>query len=141
MSTVYISTNIKHLRKVNKITQKELADMIGKTYASVGAYELEKNIPPLEIIIQIAQVFKVSVEDFIFKNMALEQYDIVEEEPAFYDGIKDKLITLLEDKVSYLEEKIARYERFIIDQTEAKIEGYEERIKRELPEVARELGL
>ena len=116
---MYIHLNLKYLRKANKVTQKELAEDLGKTHTAVGAYEKQKIVPPINVIIEICEYFKVSVEDFLFKNMELEEYQVVDEPPMDYEEMKDKLIKLLEEKVAM----------------------YEAVIKRDAPDVARELGL
>ena len=116
---LHLPRNIRYLRKINKITQNELGEHLGKKHTVVGGYENEKIVPPVNVLIEISEFFKVGVEDLLFKNMELEEYEVVEEPPMDYEEMKDKLIELLE-------EKVARYEAVI---------------KRDAPDVARGLGL
>lgn len=55
-----IAVNIQLARKNAKLTQKELADAIGKTTSSVQKYELGLSMPPLDVLNQIASVLGVS---------------------------------------------------------------------------------
>ena len=96
--------NILHLRKHHELTQEELGEKIGKTRAAIVGYERETITPPIEVLIALCQFFKVSVDDMLFKNLAVETY--VPAESLGYDEMKDKLIALLEEKVARYEAEI-----------------------------------
>ncbi len=53
---------IKNLRKQKKWTQKELAAKIEVRFAQLNKYECGLHVPPLEKIIQLAEVFDTTVD-------------------------------------------------------------------------------
>lgn len=60
-----IGENIKAARKSKGITQKELAEKIGKSFSVVQKYELGLTVPPLDVIELISSVLEVSVESLV----------------------------------------------------------------------------
>ena len=65
MVTEDVSKFIKEIRKKNNLTQKELADKLGVTYQAVSKWENGKNIPDIETLKEISNIFKVDVNDII----------------------------------------------------------------------------
>lgn len=55
--------DLKNIRKENNISQKTLADLIGKSVSSIRKYESGDTQPPLSVIEEIAHVLRVSVAD------------------------------------------------------------------------------
>ena len=53
---------IKQLRKQKKWTQKELAAKIDMRFAQLNKYECGLHVPPLDKIIQLAEVFDTTVD-------------------------------------------------------------------------------
>lgn len=53
---------IRDLMKERNMTQKELADKINVTEASISRYIKEERIPRIDVLVNIARVFNVSVE-------------------------------------------------------------------------------
>ena len=60
-----LGENIKRYRKLNKMTQQELSEKIGRNVRTIRGYELGDVIPPLNVIEKIAEVFHVSTIDLI----------------------------------------------------------------------------
>ena len=56
------SKKIFELRKKKGITQREVADAVGITAASISAYEKGTKIPPLDTAIAVAKYFGVSLD-------------------------------------------------------------------------------
>lgn len=56
------SEKIFELRKKRGITQREVADAVGITAASISAYEKGAKIPPLDTAIAVAKYFGVSLD-------------------------------------------------------------------------------
>ena len=54
-----IAVNIKTLRNKKKLTQNELANLLGVTKSVISAYENETRTPSLEIIVALANVFEI----------------------------------------------------------------------------------
>ena len=61
-----METRIQELRKVNKVSQAELAEALGVTRQTIISIEQGKYIASLPLALKIAAVFNVSVEDIFF---------------------------------------------------------------------------
>ena len=62
-----LGQRIKQLRQDNDITQKELADFLGVTPKAVSFYELGQRMPSNEMLLKLAQKFRVST-DYLLGN-------------------------------------------------------------------------
>lgn len=60
-----IAQNIRILREDKGFSQEQLADELGITRARLGAYEENRNQPPIEMLILLSDYFKVSVDALI----------------------------------------------------------------------------
>ena len=60
---------LKDIRKKRGLTQKALAKRINKSVSAVSSYELEVQIPPVEVLMSIASVLNVSLDYLVgFEN-------------------------------------------------------------------------
>ena len=57
-----MKNRVKELRKNKKLTQEELADLIGISRQAINAIEKEKFDPSLPTAFKIAKLFKISIE-------------------------------------------------------------------------------
>ncbi|MBK1812071.1 helix-turn-helix domain-containing protein [Clostridium sp. YIM B02505] len=57
-----ISLNIKDLRKINKYTQKQLAELLGVAQTTIANYENGIRVPDAEMLQKISNVFEVSID-------------------------------------------------------------------------------
>ena len=55
--------NLSHLRKLNHMTQEDIAEKLGVTRQAVAKWESGETIPDLEKSRQLAEVFGVSLDD------------------------------------------------------------------------------
>jgi transcriptional regulator with XRE-family HTH domain len=62
------------LRKKLNLTQKQVADYLGKTRTAYSAYELGRNEPPLVDIIKLKTLFKTK-DDTIFLDSNVTKHD------------------------------------------------------------------
>lgn len=60
-----VNRNVKFLRAKEGLTQREFAERVGLKQASVGAYEEGRATPPLNVLSQLARMFKVSLDNLI----------------------------------------------------------------------------
>ena len=67
---MHVNKNIKFLRTRSGWTQKELAEKIGLKQPVIGAYEEERAMPPLSCLLDIADLFKVSIDVFTRKDLS-----------------------------------------------------------------------
>ena len=58
-----MKNKVKELRKSQKLTQEELAELIGISRQAINAIEKEKFDPSLPTAFKMAKLFKTSIED------------------------------------------------------------------------------
>lgn len=75
MNSIEIGQNIKKARKKRNLTQKELADRIGKTESSIRKYEKGLVQIPIDVLEQIALVLEVSPFDLMGSAYWDEKYN------------------------------------------------------------------
>lgn len=61
--------NLRYLRKLRGWTQEEFANKLNIKRSLVGAYEEERAEPRLEVVKQICHIFKLSMEEFLLKDL------------------------------------------------------------------------
>lgn len=62
---------IKNLREINRLTQKELAQKLGKSESLIQKYEYGKTEPPLSVLIEMTNIFKISF--FMLTALAIKK--------------------------------------------------------------------
>lgn len=90
--TIYLSENIKRLRREKELTQEALAEFLGVTFQSVSNWERGESYPDITMLPEIAGFFKVSVDELLGVNRAEDEAEIkrlIEEHDNLTD---DKLI-------------------------------------------------
>ena len=97
--TIYLSENIKRLRRENNLTQETLAEFLGVTFQSVSNWERGESYPDITILPEIASFFKVSIEELLGVNKSVDEEDIkrlLEEHDNFTDNklIKESIHNL-----------------------------------------------
>ena len=64
-----MKNRVRELRKYQKLTQEELAELIGISRQAINAIEKEKFDPSLPTAFKMAKLFKTSIEDlFMYEN-------------------------------------------------------------------------
>ena len=64
-----MNNRVKELRKNQKLTQEELAQLIGISRQAINAIEKEKFDPSLPTAFKMSNLFKTTIEDiFTFSN-------------------------------------------------------------------------
>lgn len=61
--------NLRYLRKLRGWTQEEFANKLKIKRSLVGAYEEERAEPKLEVMEQVCAIFKLSLEELLFKDL------------------------------------------------------------------------
>ena len=91
--TIYLSENIKRLRREKDLTQETLAEFLGVTFQSVSNWERGESYPDITMLPEIAGFFKVSVDELLGVNRVEDEAEITKELEA-YDNIRDKELKL-----------------------------------------------
>lgn len=82
-----LGSRLKETRIRRNLTQKMLADRVNKSVSAISSYELNTQMPPLDVLISIANVLNVSldylagldnVEKYAIKDLSLRQRELLE---------------------------------------------------------------
>ena len=65
--------NLKYLRKLKGWTQEEFANKLGIKRSLIGAYEEERAEPRLEVLEVISDMFKVTLDELLRKDLSITQ--------------------------------------------------------------------
>ena len=113
---ILIGKRIKELRNKYRFTQTELAEKVGITKSTIAAYENDSRLPSYEVLIKLANVFKVSVDSLLLNrsDMILEVSGLTKDQLDILDNLikhfrKSNAIDIYmlknaPDLVKYLEE-------------------------------------
>ena len=63
-----IAANLKELLRVNRVTQKELADKMGLAPATMSEYCKGRRIPGAEFFVLLKNLYGISIDDFLTKT-------------------------------------------------------------------------
>lgn len=88
-----LGENLQFLRKKNDITQEQLAEKLEVSRQSVSKWESDTTYPEMEKLVQLCQMFHLSMDDLLQKNVS----SIYVEDKAHYDNhmnLFSKMITL-----------------------------------------------
>lgn len=66
-----LAANMAHYRKLNNMTQSELAERIAYSDKSVSKWERAEGVPDIYVLTLLADLFSVSVNDLISENAPL----------------------------------------------------------------------
>ena len=100
--TIYLSENIKRLRRERELTQETIAEFLGVSFQSVSNWERGESYPDITMLPEIAGFFKVSVDDLLGVNQAENEAEITKELEA-YDNLSDE--NLKQEIINKLREK------------------------------------
>ena len=65
-----VNKNLKHLRLKHELTQKQFAEKLGLKQSVIGAYEEERATPPLNVLLDVSNTFKVSMDVLTRKDLS-----------------------------------------------------------------------
>jgi transcriptional regulator with XRE-family HTH domain len=65
-----VNKNLKHLRLKHELTQKQFAEKLGLKQSVIGAYEEERAMPPLAVLLEISSLYKVSMDVLTRKDLS-----------------------------------------------------------------------
>lgn len=57
--------NLERIRKAQKVSQKQLGNALGLTQQMISSYEKGFSAPNMEVLLQIAEYFNVSLDDLV----------------------------------------------------------------------------
>ena len=126
---MYIHTNIRLLRKSSGLTQEELARCLKKHTVSISDYEKGKSTPPIDVALQLCEIFGVDLNQLVTQNLEediLRKNMVVNEKKNAY--------------ANYLHEQYETLKRLATLQDQ-RVKELEREIQEHAPALARRLGL
>ena len=70
---IYLSDNIKRLRKEKDITQETLADFLGISFQSVSKWERNESLPDITLVPAIANYFGVTIDELMGNDKIINE--------------------------------------------------------------------
>jgi len=115
MTIRYLSMNIKYLREKKNLTQSKLESLLGLKRGNLYAYESGKNVPHLSTLVEIADMFQVSIDDLVNKKLnTTASIHVSEERPIPYLTKQDLYnIHALVEKVHELDAIVRKLEKLL----------------------------
>lgn len=86
-----IAKNISELRKLNKMTQLDLAEKLNYSDKAVSKWERGESIPDISVLIEIAKIFNVSL-DYLVSADHVKTVPMTEEEQKLKEATQKVLI-------------------------------------------------
>ncbi len=103
----YFTENLKFLRIQKGLTQDELAKKMDKDYSTIGKWELGQRNPIMSDIIKLSEIFNVSVQDLVEKNLRIKN-QTPDELDVLFDKHKDILTDDDKETIKFIIEKRKR---------------------------------
>ncbi|MBO7699972.1 MAG: helix-turn-helix transcriptional regulator, partial [Eubacteriaceae bacterium] len=75
MDLVKIGNNLRELRKENSLTQEQLAEMMGVARRTVSRWETGSNMPDLDILIELSDLYCVDLREILDGERKSETMD------------------------------------------------------------------
>ncbi|MGV8139431.1 MAG: XRE family transcriptional regulator [Mangrovibacterium sp.] len=101
-----IANNIRYLRKLNKLTQGDLADQLEMKRSLIGSYEEGRAVPKIVVLKQLATLFDLSIDQLVscdFEADGLPQPELKPSPqilPIVVDQNNEELISIVPVKAS-----------------------------------------
>ncbi len=73
-NTVF-SENLKRLRKLEKLTQRDISNILDTDRSAIANYERGARVPPIEVLVSIANHFNVSLDYLILGKRSSDGND------------------------------------------------------------------
>ena len=108
---IIIGERIKELRKKEKYTQTELANLLGVTKSTIAAYENNSRLPSYDVLIKMAEVFKVSID-----SLLLDRTEVVLDA----HGLSIEQVHILNNLISYFRRRNIIEDMFVSHAPELK---------------------
>lgn len=68
--------NFKKIRQENEMTQEELAKKINTSRSNIANYENDKNMPSIEILNKLSEIFNCSIDYLLGKSDVRNPYEL-----------------------------------------------------------------
>lgn len=110
---------IRELRLERDLTQKELAEKISSTSKNIWAYENNIAIPPLDVLIKLADFFQCSIDYLTCREDELGNITIHTEKPAPLPPDTQELVNIYQALSPAHRSQILEYARYFAEKSGA----------------------
>ena len=100
----YISSNLKHLRTSNNLTQDDIAKIVNKSRVLVSQWESDAREITTEDIIKISDYFNVPMDVLVGKDLRISD-NTFDETNVLFDKYKDFLTDDDKEYIKFIIEK------------------------------------
>ncbi|MFD0717236.1 helix-turn-helix domain-containing protein [Paenibacillus sp. GCM10027626] len=101
-----IGQHLRQLRKSHGMTQEQLAGFLNMAKSTISQYENNINEPDLHTLIRIADLFAVSLDELVGRNV---RYDTASDR-SFSGSFRERLT---EEESRYLRDSLHMYRKWI----------------------------
>lgn len=108
---------IRELRLERDLTQKELAEKISSTSKNIWAYENNIAIPPLDVLIKLADFFQCSIDYLTCREDELGNITIHTEKPAPLPQDEQELLNIYQALSPAHRSQILEYARYFAEKS------------------------
>ncbi|RAJ87562.1 helix-turn-helix protein [Chitinophaga dinghuensis] len=95
-----VCQNLKYLRKQKGWTQQEFADKLGIKRSLLGAYEEERAEPRTEVLEQVSDMFRVTIDDLLRRDLGSQKDNFLEKRRQQKLGSSRQSITFVPVKAA-----------------------------------------
>lgn len=72
---MYLGSNIRFLREDTGLSRRQLSEILGyKSYTTIEKWEKGVNLPPINTIVSLSELFDVSIERLVLFDIARDGY-------------------------------------------------------------------
>lgn len=68
----YFGKNIRYFRNIYKMNQTDLAIKLHTSHQSISNYERGQRFCDLDMLVQVSEIFNVSIDDLLKKDLSLQ---------------------------------------------------------------------
>ena len=91
-----IGQAIKQAREARGMSRERLSEITGYAPRHIQAIENEGQVPSVELLVQLATMFDVSIDEHIFKDGQVAKSSIRKRVDTLLDGLEDKDLIVIE---------------------------------------------
>lgn len=105
MSNIQMAANLRRLRTDHNYTQTQIAEMLNISRQAYSNYETGKRIPDLDMVIRLADIYHVTLEQIITQNLSGKGVINPSSGPYLIGKLRDgdDVIYLTKDEVSLIQ--------------------------------------
>ncbi|MDE7171360.1 MAG: helix-turn-helix transcriptional regulator [Oscillospiraceae bacterium] len=91
-----IGQAIKQAREARGMTREDVAEIIDYVPRHIQAIENEGQVPSVELLVQLATMFDISIDEYIFKDKSTAKSSIRRRVDTSLDGLTDQELIVID---------------------------------------------